>query len=497
MDSDIPPPSIDEPNQILLRGPSISSDPVAPDALPAESGSGVSVEQTTTATTTTSERERPTAAAPGGGSSGDDIVPQPLQKRRTSSFEYHEDGPSQYDSLKLASRGPNALSPLFIDLLRGKIREAERQLHFALLSTSTRDSHDASKRCSCALAELDYVRQRVILPPPIQLLDARVLRSTALATIQHASVGEDRVLDAKKAENLIERAFQVLGELVDWEEVKKRGAAVEMLEEFLPMCYFGKDGDGKALPDQTASKETADGEGEEGTVDFTETMVLWYQMMVDHAKITVVKTEMKKSAYGKEIKVENLAKAGRLFAVALEGMKEIYEAEDGVDTEYVDYKKNAEDGLQKIADIAVRVGKQDELVDIMESTTPKLDMENVKLKVIIAMRKALEEKNKKREQLGGESYADRPPKTPANDDEAPDDEEGGSRNKGKGRATDAEEELTPLSPKPISAKEKGKGKAIILEDEEKERGLPAYTPCTEIPNTGQKEDDWVIVEPKE
>ncbi|RVD85920.1 uncharacterized protein DFL_004221 [Arthrobotrys flagrans] len=492
MDSDILPPGIDEPNQILLRGPSISSDLVSSDTPPTDSSSGVSAEPTTATTS-----EQPTPAAAGG--SDDDVVPQPLQKRRTSSFEYHEDGPSQYDSLELVSRGPNPLSPLFLDLLRGKIREAERQLHFALLSTSTRDSHDASKRCSCALAELDYVRQRVILPPPIQLLDARVLRSTALATLQHVGVGEDRVLDAKKAENLIERAFQVLGELVDWEEVKKRGAAVEMLEEFLPMCYFGKDAGGKVLPDETSSKETV--EGGEGAVDYTETMVLWYQMMVDHAKITLVKTEMKEGVHGKRIKIENLAKAGRLFAVALEGMKEIYEAEDTIDTEYVSYKKSAEDGLQRIADVAVRVWKQDELVEIMESTTPKLNLEDMKLKVIKAMQKAQEEaqeRAKRREQLKeqGYMYADQPPKTPANDDE-PEREEDTSKNKGKGRATGADEELTPLSPKPISAKEKGKGKAIILEDDEKERGLPAYTPCTEVPNTARKEDDWVIVEPKE
>ncbi|KAF3288921.1 hypothetical protein TWF132_007795 [Orbilia oligospora] len=491
MDSDIPPPGIDEPNQVLLRGPSIPSDPVASDPPPAALSSEVSVDKSTT----TSGFERPKATA--AGSSGDDIIPQPLQKRRTSSFEYHEDGPSQYDSLKLVSRGPNPISPLFLDLLRGKIREAERQLHFALLSTSTRDSHDASKRCSCALAELDYVRQRVILPPPIQLLDARVLRTTALSTLQYVGVGEDRVLDAKKAENLIERAFQVLGELVDWEEVKKRGAAVEMLEEFLPMCYFGKDAGGKVLPDETTSNDTA--EGEEGTIDFTESLVLWYQMMVDHAKITLVKAEIKEGVHGKKIKIENLAKAGRLFAVALEGMKEIYETDGSVDTEYVDYKKSAEDGLQRIADIAVRVWKQDELVEIMESTTPKLDMENIKLKVIKAMQKAQEESQeraKRKEQSKEDGYADRPPKTPANDD-GPEEEEDISKSKGKGRATDADEEFTPLSPKPISAKEKGKGKAIILDDDEKEKGLPAYTPCTEIPNSGQKEDDWIIVEPKE
>ncbi|KAK6519440.1 hypothetical protein TWF281_003274 [Arthrobotrys megalospora] len=487
MDSDLPPPGIDEPNQILLRGPSISSDSEYPNQLPAGSGSGISVEQTTTTS------ERPTAAA--AGSSGDDIVPQPLQKRRTSSFEYHEAGPSQYDGLKLVSRGPNTLSPLFIDLLRGKIREAERQLHFAILSTSNHDSHDASKRCSCALAELDYVRQRVILPPPIQLLDARVLRSTALASLQY--VGEDRLFDAKKAENLIQRAFQVLGELVDWEKVKEKGAAVEMLEEFLPMCYFGKDGGGKVLPDETSSKETSgEEEGEEGTVDFTETMVLWYQMMVNHAKITLVKTELKKGIHGKKIKIENLATAGRLFAVALEGMKEIYEAEDSIDTEYVAYKKNAEDGLQRIADIAVREWKQDELVEMMESATPKLNMEGMKLKIIKAIQTAQEktkEEAKRKELLSKEEgYADRPPKTPANDDAA--EEEEVSKNKGKGRATDDDEQLTPLSPKPISAKAKGKGKAVILDDDDKEKGLPAYT---EVPGTDRKEDDWVIVEPKE
>ncbi|KAK6358614.1 hypothetical protein TWF730_007939 [Orbilia blumenaviensis] len=476
MDSDIPPPGIDEPNQILLRGPSIS-----PDAAPVEPRSGVSAGQTTATS------ERPSAVA--AGSSGDDIIPQPLQKRRTSSFEYHEDGPSQYDNLKLVSRGPNALSPLFIDLLRGKIREAERQLHFALLSTSTHDSHDASKRCSCALAELDYVRQRVILPPPIQLLDARVLRSTALASLQY--VGEDRLFDAKKAENLIQRAFQVLGELIDWEEVKKRGAAVEMLEEFLPMCYFGKDGGGKVLPDETNPKEPPEGEGDEGTIDFTESMVLWYQMMVDHARITLVKTKLKEGVHGKKIKIENLAKAGRLFAVALEGMKEIYEAEDSIDTEYVDYKKNAEDGLQRVADLAVRECKQDEVVEIMESTTPKLNMEEMKLKIIKAMQVA-QEAAKKKDLLKEDGYADRPPKTPANDDAT--EEEGVTKNKGKGKATDTDEQITPLSPKPISAREKGKGKAAILDDDEKERGLPAYT---ESLNTVQKEDDWVIVEPKE
>ncbi|KAK6501897.1 hypothetical protein TWF481_009716 [Arthrobotrys musiformis] len=476
MDSDIPPPGIDEPNQILLRGPSIPSDAITPPQT--ESGSGVSGN--------TSTSERPAA----GGSGDDSVVPQPLQKRRTSSFEYHEDGPSQYDSLKLVSRGPTPLSPLFIDLLRGKIREAERQLHFAILSTSTRDSHDASKRCACALAELDYVRQRVIFPPPIQLLDARVLRSTALATIQYVGVGEDKLLDAKKAESLIERAFQVLGELVDWEEVKKRGSAVEMLEEFLPMCYFGKDGGGQVLPDETSQADAA--EGDEGTIDFTETIILWYQMMVDHAKITLVKTELKESSLGKTIKIENLAKAARLFAVALEGMKEIYDAEDSVDTEYIKYKKTAEDGLQKIADISVRVKGHIDLVDIMEATTPKLNLENMKYEIIKATQRAEErtrEAAKRKDHPKEQGYADRPPKTPANDFE----EEETSKNKGKGRATDVDDEITPLSPKPISAKEKGKGKATILDDD-KERGLPAYT---EAPSTTQREEDWVIVEPKE
>ncbi|KAF3906321.1 hypothetical protein ABW20_dc0103476 [Dactylellina cionopaga] len=481
-----PPPGIDEPNQILLRGPSIEEKPrhSSPPPPPIDSNLDGTADKPTTTSGT---------AASAGDSNADPFsgVPPPLQKRRTSSFEYHDDRPSQYDSLKLLPRGSTKLSPLFLDLIRAKIREAERQLHFAILSSSTHDSHDASKRCSCALAELDYVRQRVILPPPIQLLDARILRSTALSCLQY--VGEDRLLDAKKAENLIQRAFQVLGELVDWEEVKRRGAAVEMLEEFLPMCYFkgGKDKDGRIFPEvesegQASGKdekeeiegekapkaaEGEEAEGEEGTVDFTETMAFWYQMMINHGRITRCKAEWKEQLHGRRaIKIENYAKAYKLFAVALQGLKEVYETSETVDTEYIDYKSSAEDGIQKILDVVVREEKQDELAEII-STTSTLDIEDIKLRIV----KAIQRAQQKKEAAETEAAA-------------------GGDDKGKGKATPAYDRA-PLSPKPISARDKGKGKAILRDEEGyKEKDLPAYSA---VSNVRDKEDEWVIVEPKE
>ncbi|KAF3911612.1 hypothetical protein AA313_de0200863 [Arthrobotrys entomopaga] len=505
-----PPPGFDEPNQILLRGPaatttdnsSLDQTAAAPPPAAEVSSTKPSTTGTTTTTTTTSETQSSSGKEP---SSPSPPPPPPLQKRRTSSFEYKEDGPSQYDTLQLTSKGDKPLSPVFLDLLRAKIREAERQLHFALLSTSTRDRHDASKRCSCALAELDYVRTRVYLPPPIQLLETRILRSTALTSLYLHTGGDggssDRVLDAKKAESLIQRAFQVLGELIDWERVKKQGAAVEMLEEFLPMCYFN--GQHPSATNKSGNNTEKEEGGEQGRVDFTETMALWYQMMIDHARITISKAQWKQGTFGrKEIKIENYAKAAKMFGVGLEGLKEVYEGLDHTDSEYLDYKKSGDEGLQQVVDIVVSHWKQDELVEIVESTS-KLDCEDIKIRIMKARLRASEREveAKKRQQQEIEDGLG-PPKTPAIDDgdDNEDDQESAVKDKGKGKARaddddddDDHNTVTPISPKPISAKDKGKGKAVILKNDEEEdgRGLPSYSDAQKT-----KEDEWVIVEPK-
>ncbi|EPS44074.1 hypothetical protein H072_1926 [Dactylellina haptotyla CBS 200.50] len=494
--ADQPPPGIDEPGLTLMRGPDPKDK--APEyqrgpvpsypAAAASSASTVKAQQTTTSEAVSSNSNN---------HDDDDDPPPPLQKRRTSSFEYHEDGPSQYDSLKLPPKGDKPLPPLYLELIRGKIREAERQLHFALLSNSTRDSHDASKRCSCALAELEYVRQKVHFPPPIQLLEARILRTTALTSLQYVSEAGDRILDAKKAEGLIQRAFQVLGELIDWEEVKQRGAAVEMLEEFLPMCYFGNN---KSAPGGVETSGAAactvpldEIDGVEGSVEYTETMALWYQMMIDHARVTMTKAKWKERNYGKkEIKIENYAKAAKLIAVGLEGLEEVYEGLDHTDSEYLDYKKNGGDFLQQIMDIAVRALKQDELVEIIESTS-KLDTEDIKLRIVKARMRAseLEAEQKKREEEGEDDGLG-PPKTPLGDEEEDAD---AAKDKGKGKAKAVDEEeistvITPISPKPVSARDKGKGKAVILNnDDGEEKGLPSYSDAQKT----RDEEDWVVI----
>ncbi|KAF3905994.1 hypothetical protein ABW21_db0204060 [Orbilia brochopaga] len=463
MDSAMPPPpGFDEPGLTLMRGaspvppPAFTQNPAAP------AGSSAS------------------AATTGADDDDDDDPPPPppLQKRRTSSFEYHEDGPSQYDVLNLVARTASApLSDLFLDLLHAKIREAERQLHFALLSTRAHDGHDAAKRCSCALAELDYVRERVILPPPIQLLECRILRTTAISLL--AQPGDNRILAARKAEHLIQRAFQVLGELVDWNEVKQRGAAVEQLEEFLPMCYFN---DGK-----NQNINTSDGVAEsQEKLDYTETMVLYYQMMINHGIITLRKAEWKEQDASKDFKVDNYAKACKLFTVGLDGLEEIYQ--DRTDSEYISYKRIASDAIEKIARLAVDNLQHTELLETMAATS-KVDLDKFKLLIMKAQLKKDEERRKNEEELKMDFALG-----------LAGDEGGSTKDKGKGKAKAEDDDddvsmVSPISPKPISAKDKGKGRAI-LNDDDREKGLPSYS---DVQKSRSKEDseDWVMVEPKD
>ncbi|KAK6340646.1 hypothetical protein TWF696_008970 [Orbilia brochopaga] len=465
-----PPPGFDEPGLTLMRGAS----PVP--ALTQNPAGSSSVERTAATAASSSP------ADDDDDDDDDPPPPPPLQKRRTSSFEYHEDGPSQYDVLNLVPRTSAPLSGLFLDLLHAKIREAERQLHFALLSTRAHDGHDAAKRCSCALAELDYVRERVFLPPPIQLLDCRILRTTAISLL--AQPGEDRILAARKAEHLIQRAFQVLGELVDWNEVKQRGAAVEQLEEFLPMCYFNDTKQHTHNPDSSGSN----GDNVPTKVDYTETMVLYYQMMINYGVITLRKAEWKEQDASKDFKVENYAKACKLFTVGQEGLAEIYE--DKADSEYISYKRIASDAMEKIARIAVDNLQHAELLETMAATS-KVDLDQFKILVMKAQLKKDEERRKNEEELKMD-FALR----------LAGDEGGSTKDKGKGKAKAEDDDddvsmVSPISPKPISARDKGKGKAILLNhDDDRERGLPSYS---DVQNSRGKEDseDWVMVEPKD
>ncbi|KAJ6262527.1 hypothetical protein Dda_3338 [Drechslerella dactyloides] len=478
-----PPPGFDEPGLTLMRGASPVPAPNPATAAPAESSLGQTAVGSSNAGTASGSS---TAGVRGDYDDDDDDPPPPppLQKRRTSSFEYHEDGPSQYDVLPLkARRGRGSgkvtppMTPLFLDLLHAKIREAERQLHFALLSTRAHDGHDAAKRCSCALAELDYVRERAYLPPPIQLLECRILRTTAISLL--AQPGDSRILASRKAEHLIQRAFQVLGELVDWDEVKQRGAAVEQLEEFLPMCYFN---DSKQQQQQNAEGEDKDESEIKTKVDYMESMVLWYQMMIHHGVITLRKAEWKEQDAAKDFKVDNYAKACKLFAVGMEGLTELYE--DGTDAEYISYKRIATGAMETIARIVVDNMQQDELLDIMAGTS-KVDLENFKLLVMRAQLKKDEKRRKNDEELKMDFALG-----------LAGDEGGSTKDKGKGKAKaedDDEDEtmVSPISPKPISARDKGKGKAILQHDEDdREKGLPSYSDV-------QNSEDWVMVEPKD
>ncbi|KAF3934874.1 hypothetical protein ABW19_dt0203339 [Dactylella cylindrospora] len=451
---------------------------------------------TESSTKSTLEQTTSTPEAVKAGGSG--IPPAeetfaPPQRRRTSSFEYTDDGTSQYDNLKLVPTGPTPLSPLFLDLIRAKIREAERQLHFAILATKSRDRLDASKRCSCAMAEIDYVRQKVYLPPPIQLLDVRVLRASALASM-YGNEGEDKILGVKKTEAFIQRAFQVLGELVDWGEVKRRGAAVEMLEEFLPMCYFE---DGKTGP--TLDMVYGTGEGDEGHLDYVEVMALWYQIMIDHGRITQRKAEWKEGEMFKKIKVENYAKAIKLFAVGMEGLSEIYE--DQTDKEYLEYTKIATDAMEKIACNMTENSKQDELLEIVESTTPKLDLTPLKIMITRAKLRIQDRKEElKRKQ---EAYQKAHPgrlsdATKETEEEDDDDDDNTPKDKGKGKAKEDPEDSEPVIFQPKV--DKGKGKAAILPPPPDigDDGPPSYFD-SETNKSSEKEekedgDDWVLVQ---